>query len=62
MQQIHRIVDAEWDKHGGIRKFNAWMQAHPKFKVACMNTVPRTEYSVVYVVVEIPDEEDETNE
>lgn len=62
MQQIRRIVDAEWDKHGGIRKFNEWMREHPKLKVVCMNTIPRTEYSVIYAVVEIPDGEGETNE
>lgn len=62
MHQIKHIVDNNWDKLGGIRKFNEWMREHPKVKVVCMNVVPHKEHCEFYAVIDIPDEEVESYE
>ena len=65
MQQLicfqHNLSYSAAEDENGLSRFNKWMQKHPDYKIVTVNVVQNGTRHV-YVTVDIPNKEDETNE
>ncbi len=62
MQQIISLGDSAMGEPTGLKKLNDWLREHQNAKVVGISTVPFGSNVSVYVVVDIPDKGDNTNE